>query len=57
MVSIALPSAVGVQALSQAGEPDPPRRELVGDGHDTLGVASETVELPHREHVTISQVV
>ena len=58
MVSIALPiGPVGVQTLGETAEPDPARSQLVDDGENVLGVASEAIELPDREHVAFAEVV
>lgn len=48
---------VGVQALGEAAEPDPARGELLDNGQDVLGVATQAVELPDGEHVTFAQMV
>jgi hypothetical protein len=40
---------LGVQALGEAAESDPSRRQLVDDGENVLGIASESVQFPDGE--------
>jgi hypothetical protein len=46
-----------VQPLGEAPEADAASGQLLDDGEDLLCVASEAVELPHREDVALSEVV
>jgi len=58
IVSIAFPIApVRVQALSDAAEADAPRRQLIYNSKNVLGVAPEPVKLPDREDITFAEVV
>jgi hypothetical protein len=48
---------VGVQALGEAPKLNPARGELLDDGEDVLGGASEAIQLPYREDVTFPKMV
>jgi stage V sporulation protein SpoVS len=65
IVNIALPigpsvclahRAIGVEALGQAAKADAARGQLLDDGEDMLGIATEPVELPHREDIAFAKV-
>ena len=43
--------------FGEAAESDPASNELVDDGEDVLGVASEAVQLPDGQHVAFAEVV
>jgi hypothetical protein len=58
IVSIALPIGPSVCSPSvRLRNPNPPGGQLVHHREDVLGVASESIELPHRQDVTFTEVV
>jgi hypothetical protein len=46
-----------MQALGEAAESDPSGRQLVHHREDVLGVASEAIEFPDGEHVTLTEMI
>jgi hypothetical protein len=46
-----------MQTLGEAAESDPARGQVVDDGENVLGVASEAVQFPDGEHIAFAEVV